>query len=187
MPETPVYIDSEQLCIGLYIQLELGWWEHDFTFNKFKIKDEGQLKALRALGLKRVRYDPARSDCEPLPLHIEPEPVIEEAPVEIPPTPEDIARQARAVKLSKLRKRLAEVDRRFVQASQRVKSLNQTLRAQPEEALKQAGVVVSELVESVLGEDGAALHSINGKGSDDAYFHRSTSPCCRCYSVASSA
>ncbi|MBD9482778.1 DUF3391 domain-containing protein [Pseudomonas sp. PDM14] len=172
MPETPVYIDPEQLCIGLYIQLDLGWWEHDFTFNKFKIKDEGQLKALRALGLKRMRYDPARSDCEPLPLQVEAPPPIEEPPpVEVPPSPEEIARQARAAKLSMLRKRLAEVDRRFVQASQRVKSLNQTLRAQPEEALKQAGVVVSELVETVLGEDGAALHSINGKGSDDAYFH----------------
>ena len=51
------------------------------------------------------------------------------------PDPEEQARQARAAKLGALRKRLAEVDRTFIQASQRVKSLNQTLRSQPEEAI----------------------------------------------------
>lgn len=170
MTAAPAYITPDQLCVGLYIQLELGWWEHDFTFSNFKIKDEGQIKALRDLGLKRLRYDPARSDCEPLELEPDaphpPEP--EEAPA---PSPEDIARQERVVKLSKLRKRLAEVDRKFILASQQVKQLNQTLRSQPEEALKQAGQVVGDLVASVLGEDGAALHSINGKPAEDAYFH----------------
>ncbi|WP_068830785.1 HD-GYP domain-containing protein, partial [Pseudomonas sp. BMS12] len=88
-----------------------------------------------------------------------------------PPDPAEQARQARAAKLSALRKRLAEVDRTFVQASQRVKSLNQALRNQPEDALKLAGEVVRELVDALLGEDGAALHSINGKAADDAYLH----------------
>jgi len=63
------------------------------------------------------------------------------------------------------------VDRKFIQASQQVKTLNQTLRGQPEEAIKQAGAVVSGLVEVMLGEDGAALHSINGKAADNAYSH----------------
>ncbi len=63
------------------------------------------------------------------------------------------------------------MDRTFVQASQRVKSLNQALRNQPEDALKLAGEVVRELVDALLGEDGAALHSINGKAADDAYLH----------------
>ena len=48
------------------MHLDLSWWEHDFAFSNFKIKDEGQIKALRALGLERLRYDPARSDCLPL-------------------------------------------------------------------------------------------------------------------------
>ena len=63
------------------------------------------------------------------------------------------------------------MDRTFIQASQRVKSLNQTLRSQPEEAIKQAGEVVRELVSALGGEDGAALHSINGKAAEDAYLH----------------
>ncbi|MBD9398854.1 HD-GYP domain-containing protein [Pseudomonas sp. PDM11] len=169
MPANLPYILPEQLCVGLYVQLDLSWWEHSFAFSNFKIKDEGQLKQLRALGLKRLRYDPARSDCEPLPLA--------EAPVEVsavpppPPDPQEQARQARVKQLSVLRKRLSEVDRAFVQASQRVKTLNQSLRNQPEESVKQAGALVNELVTTMLGEDGVALHSINGKAAEDAYLH----------------
>lgn len=169
MPANLPYISPEQLCVGLYIQLDLSWWEHSFAFSNFKIKDEGQLKQLRALGLKRLRYDPARSDCDPLPLA--------EAPVEQPaappppPDPQEQARQARVKQLSVLRKRLSEVDRAFVQASQRVKALNQSLRNQPEESVKQAGALVNELVTTMLGEDGVALHSINGKAAEDAYLH----------------
>ena len=169
MPATTISISPEQLCVGLYVHLDLSWWEHNFAFSSFKIKDEGQLQALRDLGLSQLRYEPARSDCQPLPLQpAEPQ---EQAEEPSKPSPEEQARQARAAKLGALRKRLAEVDRTFVQASQRVKSLNQALRNQPEDAIKLAGEVVRELVEALLGEDGAALHSINGKAADDAYFH----------------
>ena len=168
MSASTLHISPDQLCVGLYIHLDLSWWEHDFAFSHFKIKDEGQIQALRALGLKQLRYDPARSDCPPLPLPTDPTPAAVAAPA---PDPEEQARQARAAKLGALRKRLAEVDRTFIQASQRVKSLNQTLRSQPEEAIKQAGEVVRELVSALGGEDGAALHSINGKAAEDAYLH----------------
>jgi putative nucleotidyltransferase with HDIG domain len=169
MPAVTKLISPDQLCVGLYIHLDLSWWEHNFAFSSFKIKDEGQLQALRGLGLSQLRYEPARSDCQPLALQpAEPQGQVEEPPK---PNPEEQARQARAAKLGALRKRLAEVDRTFVQASQRVKSLNLALRNQPEDAIKLAGEVVRELVEALLGEDGAALHSINGKAADDAYFH----------------
>ncbi|MBD9413997.1 DUF3391 domain-containing protein [Pseudomonas sp. PDM16] len=171
MAAATVSIHPDQLCVGLYVHLDLSWWEHDFTFNSFKIKDEDQIRALRNLGLSQLRYEPARSDCEPPPLS-QPESQTPSTPMApSAPDPDELARQSRAAKLGILRKRLAEVDRRFVQASQRVKSLNQSLRSQPEEAVKLAGEVVRDLVDSLLGDDGAALHSINGKASDDAYFH----------------
>lgn len=168
MPANLPYILPEQLCVGLYIQLDLSWWEHSFAFSNFKIKDDGQLKQLRALSLKRLRYDPARSDCAPLPLAEAP---VEQPAAPPPPDPQEQARQARVKQLSVLRKRLSEVDRAFVQASQRVKALNQSLRNQPEESVKQAGALVNELVTTMLGEDGVALHSINGKAAEDAYLH----------------
>ena len=169
MPAAPTYISPDQLCIGLYVQIELAWWEHNFAFSNFKIKDEAQIKALRALGLQRLRYDPARSDCAPL---AEPTPAAEaEQPAPVAPSPEEQARQARSEKLKALRKRLAEVERKFVQASQQVKTLNQTLRSRPEDAIKQAGAVVGAMVETLLGGSGVVLHSINSKVAEDSYLH----------------
>ncbi|MFI8579122.1 HD-GYP domain-containing protein [Ectopseudomonas khazarica] len=168
MSASPAYISPEQLCIGLYVQLELSWWEHDFAFSNFKIKDEAQIRALRALNLERLRYDPARSDCAPL----EPADSPGEAVVEAPPVdPQHQARQERAQKLRHLRSRLAEVDRRFSEASQRIKTLNQTLRSRPEDAVQQAGAIVSEMVETLLGAPGVVLHGITGKAAEDSYFH----------------
>lgn len=168
MSASPAYISPEQLCIGLYVQLELSWWEHDFAFSNFKIKDEAQIRALRALNLERLRYDPARSDCAPR----EPADSPGEAAVEAPPVdPQHQARQERAQKLRHLRSRLAEVDRRFSEASQRIKTLNQTLRSRPEDAVQQAGAIVSEMVETLLGAPGVVLHGITGKAAEDSYFH----------------
>lgn len=169
MPAASAYISPDQLCVGLYIQLELAWWEHNFAFSNFKIKDEAQIKALRALGLERLRYDPARSDCPPL--AASPTPVAAE-PVAAPTlSPQQQANLARAEKLKALRKRLAEVDRKFVQASQQVKTLNQTLRSRPEDAIKQAGEIVGAMVETLLGGSGVVLHSINSKAAEDSYLH----------------
>ncbi|GGK01099.1 HD-GYP domain-containing protein [Pseudomonas matsuisoli] len=166
------YISPEQLCVGLYVQLDLKWWEHGFTFSNFKIKDASQVEALRKLGLQQVRYDPARSDAQPLPLApapVEPAPE-QELPPSVP-TAEELKRKARAVQLGAVRRRLAEVDKTFVQASQRVKGINTALRNQPDKVLAQAGEVITEMVQSVLGEDGAALHAINGKSAEDNYVH----------------
>lgn len=169
MSEPNAYVSPDQLCVGLYIQLDLAWWEHNFAFNNFKIKDAGQIKSLRALGLQRLRYDPERSDCEPLPLN-DRTPIIEpSAPTNL--TPQQQAAAVRAEKLKALRKRLAQVDRRFIQAGQQIKALNQTLRSRPEEALKQAGEIVGDMVDTLLTGSGAVLHSINSKAAEEHYYH----------------
>ncbi|MFP6851456.1 MAG: HD domain-containing phosphohydrolase [Pseudomonas sp.] len=169
MPAAATYISPDQLCVGLYIQLELAWWEHNFAFSNFKIKDERQIKSLRALGLERLSYDPARSDCEPL--EIATSLPADEAPSAPVLTPQEQAKRIRADKLKALRKRLAEVDRKFVQAGQQVKTLNQTLRSRPEDALKQAGEIVGAMVDTLLSGSGAVLHSINSKAAEEHYYH----------------
>ena len=66
------FIGVDQLRVGLYIHLDLKWFEHPFAFNNFRLKDEEQIEIVRSLGLKRVRFDPARSDCRPLPSAAQP-------------------------------------------------------------------------------------------------------------------
>jgi hypothetical protein len=58
-------LTPDQLKVGLYVYLDLKWMEHPFAFSHFKIKSEDQIKVIRGLGLKTLRFNPALSDCSP--------------------------------------------------------------------------------------------------------------------------
>ena len=59
------FVRPEDLRVGLYVHLDLGWMDHPFTFSNFMIKDEDQIKKIRALKLDKIRYDPMRSTVVP--------------------------------------------------------------------------------------------------------------------------
>ena len=62
MTDKPHYIKPDQLRIGLYVHLDLGWMSHPFPLSSFKIASADQLLILRRLGLTQVRWSPAKSD-----------------------------------------------------------------------------------------------------------------------------
>ena len=76
------YVTPDELRIGLYVDLELGWMSHPFPKGSFKITSARQIETLRGLRLARVRTVPARSD--PLPAIA---PVAEPALRDEPDTP----------------------------------------------------------------------------------------------------
>ena len=61
------YVKPSQLCVGLYVELDLSWMQHSFMSSSFKIKNEKQLADLKKLKLSKIKYDPSRSDVEPIP------------------------------------------------------------------------------------------------------------------------
>ncbi|MDP1706181.1 MAG: DUF3391 domain-containing protein, partial [Sulfurimicrobium sp.] len=65
--DNTIYVTPEQLCVGLYIHLDLGWMDHPFPFSSFKIKNDEQLETIRQLTLPRIRVEPGKSACKPLP------------------------------------------------------------------------------------------------------------------------
>ena len=68
MQNNNYFIEVGQLRVGLFVHLDLGWMDHPFTVSNFKLKDEDQISKIKKIGLKKLRYDPKRSDCEPLPI-----------------------------------------------------------------------------------------------------------------------
>lgn len=46
----------------MFIQLDVGWMNHPFPANSFKIASQAQLETLRSLGLQSVRCIPGKSD-----------------------------------------------------------------------------------------------------------------------------
>jgi putative nucleotidyltransferase with HDIG domain len=59
------FIDVDRLRIGMYVHLDLGWMQHPFALNSFKITSQGQIATIIGLGINRIRWSPEKSDPEP--------------------------------------------------------------------------------------------------------------------------
>ncbi|MBP8267457.1 MAG: DUF3391 domain-containing protein, partial [Zoogloea sp.] len=66
MAETLVEIETCRVRPGMFVHLDLGWMDHPFPWNRFKVRNEDEVRILRDLGLKTVRYCLKRSDTGPL-------------------------------------------------------------------------------------------------------------------------
>jgi len=174
------HVTPEQLCIGLYVELDLSWMEHPFAFSRFKIKTQQQIDTLRELGLSHIRYDPARSDVAPLSsaAHGDPARVAGEAPAEptaaaLPPAVQQAIEQkrARAEHLGRIRSEIDAVEKRFVRAADSLKQISRTLHSRPEEAFAQADGLVSLLTETAMADGDVKIHAISQQLGEDVYFH----------------
>jgi putative nucleotidyltransferase with HDIG domain len=59
------FIDIDDVRIGTYVYVDLGWIKHPFALNSFKISARDQIDTLIKLGVKRIRWSPEKSDPEP--------------------------------------------------------------------------------------------------------------------------
>lgn len=168
-------LQPEQLRVGLYVHLDLSWMDHPFTFSRFKIRSEAQLETLKRLGLQQVRYDPTRSDCEPLAANAAQQAPAAAAPSPPLPSADDLRvmaeKQARADRLGRLRARIVEVERRFSRAADKLKQIGRVVHAQPELAAEQGDALVTDLLDSLLADGGTQIHSMSQSLGEDMYFH----------------
>ncbi len=168
------FIGADQLCVGLYVCLDLGWLNHDFPLSSFKIKNADQIKAIGKLGLKKIRIDPARSDVPPLPQKVVPVAVV--APVPPPPSAEQLLQAAeRAARHDRIRQQRAETaacETQFVRAAGSLKDIDSKLFSRPLEARAGAELLVGQMLSSILSHKDIAIHLMNDKTvGEDLYFH----------------
>jgi HD-GYP domain-containing protein (c-di-GMP phosphodiesterase class II) len=56
------YVNVDQIQIGMFIELELGWMAHPFPTGSFKVSSQKQIDTIASLGVSRVRHVPEKSD-----------------------------------------------------------------------------------------------------------------------------
>lgn len=179
------FIDINQLQVGLYIHLDLGWMDHPFTLSNFKVKDEEQIHKIKSIGLKKLRYDPKRSDCKPLPIDIVEsknasikDEIVEEKAIEQPITPKPITEidptpmDPKVERLVKLQNLIAENEKKFVVASDITKHVTTNLLQDPKECIKQTTDLVNGMVDTALMEGDVAIHALNGNASTDKNYQQ---------------
>jgi len=175
MSDDSQLIAIDQLKIGMFIKLDLSWFEHSFPMSSFKITNQNQLNELHALNLKHVRYIPSKSD---LLSTSAPNKVNKQTPTENIPVSAQIfdniieAKRARFEKLSKQREELARCEEKFVQAANIVRSINKTIFSQPEQTIKEANKLVDSVAEVFLNSNDTVMHLIQQTGAnEELYFH----------------
>lgn len=161
----------ERLQIGMYVMLDLGWMDHPFPFNHFKLRSRQQIDTLRSLGLKEVRYDPSRSDVTPLPAN-EPAPAVTTAPVATDLEPALEAKRQRVERLQAQRAAIQATEKALFSAAGTVRNLTRNLLSRPSETLKEADALIGQLVDTLLSNTDATLHLMGDKvQGEEIYFH----------------
>lgn len=160
----------DQLCVGLHVRLD-KWLGHPFLFSSFKIKDEAQIAALRALGLREIEYLPKRSDTQPPP----PAKTVAPPPAEAPNPAFDVLMQQKKERiktLSKERARIHAAEKKYIMIANSVKNVTRIAHSSPSLAAAQAGEIADELVDSFLSEEAPYIHLMGDQVADEsAYFH----------------
>ncbi len=162
------FITPAQLCVGLYVHLDVGWMDHPFTFSNFKIQETEQIGKINAIGLKKLRYDPLRSDVKPLSLEIDTPP---EQPQEVTPTVDTKVVEEpvnhKTARLIQLHQAIEENEAKFKATNQITKAATTEFLAKPEECIAKANSVVSDMVNIALTESDVAIHTINQQDESD--------------------
>ncbi|MFZ6751031.1 HD-GYP domain-containing protein [Undibacterium sp. Ren11W] len=167
-------ITLDQLCVGLYIHLDLGWLEHSFARNNFKIKNQAQIEVLKQLGLSSVRVEAARSDCAPLVKSSASE--FKPPIAELSPSAEEIAmieaKKARVEKLNEERAAIARCEKEFVKTAAAFKNISSKLFSRPQDACQDADQLIGQMQAALVDDMSIAIHVMNDKiAGEDAYYH----------------
>lgn len=166
------YIATDQLEIGMYIHLDLGWLDHPFSLPSFKIRTEDQIDIIKKMKLDRVRYDPKQSDAPP---RIQPpteKTLQQQAKLDQDYQAFLTAKRQRVKRLNQQREALDSCEKKFQSAASAVKSFTSNLFSRTEECLQAATDLVGQLAESIMVDRDIAMHLMGTKKiGEEQYFH----------------
>ena len=151
-------IDVADLQIGIYVFLDLGWMQHPFPLNHFKIQHQAQIDTIRTLGVKRVRYSPEKSDVIINARRNSGRNAAKAAATEIAAA--DEKQQHKAI-LSQQRAQLLSCDRRFNEALGVYKDIIDNVTHQPRSCLENAEKLISEFVSDFLSQDEVSIRLLS--------------------------
>ena len=167
-------IAVEQLCVGLYVYLDISWMRHTFSRNSFKIKSLEEIGEIRSLGLKEIRVNPRLSDGPPLPLLAGA--MVAAAPAAHEPSANGIEsllyKKNLAQQFGEQQTSVLQCEKQFSKAIVSVKAISMHIFARPQEAYEDAAKLVGKMLETLLTDANIATRLMPDRmGSEDMYAH----------------
>lgn len=162
-------ISKSDLQVGMYVDINLSWFDHPFPSSKFLIRDSKTLKTI--LALKKLsdtlQYDPERSQLD---AQAEPQPAPE--PKALPSEAELNEEAVLREEMADARKAINRAERKVAELGNRVRHLMPNLTSGSQVALEAAADIANEVTEDLVSDPSAVMQMINVNAGDDSYFSR---------------
>jgi putative nucleotidyltransferase with HDIG domain len=168
----PIAVD--QLRIGMFVHLDVGWMSHPFPLSSFKIENASQLETIRGLGIERVRWAPELSEALPPEPPAAPAPAeaVTAAPAPAPvEAPEQRARAERRRRAAAQRESLQRCEKQYGEASRDFQRTMDLVSARPEQARANAEQLSRAIVTKMLAEQELCVRLLSEQSGDRSAMH----------------
>ncbi len=166
-------IGVEELRVGMFIHLDLGWMAHPFPVGSFRIANAQQIEKIRGLGLKQLRWSPEKSElAPPQPAHAEdttPSSAAPSAPVE--ESPQRAAERERREHLLAQRAAAELCQRQFDEAGQAWQAAQDKVLAEPQQACRDTEDLTRSLLDKMLVDGDMCIRLLTCNAGDAAGSH----------------
>jgi putative nucleotidyltransferase with HDIG domain len=169
------FVNLQDLRIGLFVDLDVGWMAHPFPSSRFKIVSERQIEILKDLGVSSIRYVPSKSDAP------DTGEASQQTTAEQDRTQQALAQetarkaleaqQARQVLRTRQQQDLAACEQRFSQSAQQYHRTIGMLQTNPIEAAKQSKAMVHGLSSEIQEQGDIAIRLLTEAAGDKAALH----------------
>ena len=161
----PATIAVQDLKIGMFIRLDLGWMSHPFPLSAFKIASADQITTIQGLGLKHITWLPEKSDLPDQQAQAAPE-----APAPAPDAAAQAAAQRRA-QLAEQREAMRHCEAQYNEASQTLQQITALLVPDPATAAGHAQALARTMLNKMLGAGDLVIRLLSGQSSDRQTAH----------------
>ena len=174
------WIHVNDLRVGLFIELEVGWMAHPFPSGSFKIHSEQQIETLRGLGLTRIRVVPGKSD--PLAFDqavratfaaqsaTQPQPVGRAAPNPVAQREQQV-QKLRSEQLALQRNSILACERRFTESARQYRQAVEQVQAHPVAVAQQCSAMVQGFVSEIMQGGESVIRLLSDVPGDKSAMH----------------
>ena len=170
-------IAVEDLRVGMFVMIDGGWLAHPFPLSSFRIDCDAQVRAIRALGVKRVRWSPERSDPFKPEAPVAPEPagaaeaaeaVTAGAAARRQALAEDEAQRQRRRRLRDQIEAGQRCERQHAEAAKVWRDAMDRVLARPRESASQAEHLARAVIDKMLVDQDIGVRLVTGGGDRSA-------------------
>lgn len=170
-----VTVELNDLRVGMFVHLDVGWMSHPFPLSSFKITSPDQIATIRGLGLKKLRWSPDRSDAllvatpQTTERLVGPDlTAVEMTAPRQDMSPAERAQQERARQLAEQTEALRLCERQYGEACRDLRRVNDAVVGEPQQARDSAQQLTQALLDKMLVDEELCVRVL-GEPAGDRY------------------